>query len=120
MSVAEMYFAQILSNHILVLFRRWQPVSHQTITTNTLSMLFDKTQVWVHIKGMTRSARPGMHFIRGLSYVTTVRLADMMLVSSVVKTAAPKVKVLLHSEKSSNDDNQSTSSFSGDSGIGLT
>ena len=95
--------------------------------TNTRSMILEKTSVGVCIKGMTKCARPGMHVLHGLCYVTPTRLAHMILAPSVVKKPAPKVKLLLvtnkssdnenelnDSKKSSDNDNKSTSSSSAD------
>ena len=66
----------------------------------------------VRIKGMTRSARPGMHVLCGLRYVTPTRLADMMLAPTVVKKPAQKVKLVLVTTKSSDNNNHSDDSTS--------
>ena len=76
--------------------------------TNTRSMIMEKTPVGIRIKGMTRSARPGMHVLRGLRYVTPTRLSDMMLPPTVVKKSAQKVKLVL--VKSSDNENHSDAS----------
>ena len=64
----------------------------------------------VCIKGMSRSACPGMHVLHGLRYVTPTRFADMILEPSVVKKPAPKVKLLLVTNKSSDNENKSDDS----------
>ena len=86
--------------------------------TNTRSMIMEKTPVGVRIKGMTRSARPGMHVLRGLRYVTPTRLSAMKLSPTVVKKSAHTVKLVLvkssdkenpsHNENPSNDSNKSS------------
>ena len=78
--------------------------------TNTRSMILEKTPVGVLIKGITKSARPGMHVLRGLRYVTPTRLADMMLAPTMVKKPAQKVKLLLVTNKPSDNENHSDDS----------
>ena len=73
-------------------------------------MILEKTPVGVRIKGMTRSARPGMHVLCGLRYATPTRLADIMLAPTVVKQPAQKVKLLLVTNKSSDNENHSDDS----------